>query len=162
VHRDVKPANVWLRLPLKSGEAFDPAQHRDPARVPVLATVVIDMGMVRAFRVAQEAMGRFVAGTPGYLAPEQVLDPIVLDGRADVYALAGTIYHGMTGRSFFDDVGSPRERIFAHMNREPLEDPERVQGFSAALTRLLRAATQRDPRHRPTAAEFAHEFTSLS
>ncbi|MBV9945389.1 MAG: protein kinase, partial [Myxococcales bacterium] len=33
VHRDVKPANLWLRLPLSGGESFDPKKHRDPARV---------------------------------------------------------------------------------------------------------------------------------
>src|SRR4029077_12050964 len=31
VHRDVKPANLWLRLPLTGGKHFDPAKHRDPA-----------------------------------------------------------------------------------------------------------------------------------
>ena len=88
VHRDIKPANLWLRLPLAGGERFDPDKHRDPARAQPLATVVIDFGMVRAVRVPAEVGGRFVAGTPGYLAPEQVLDPVELDPRADVYALA--------------------------------------------------------------------------
>ncbi len=161
VHRDIKPANLWLRLPLAGGVRFDPSQHRDPARTPPLATVVIDFGMVRATRIAAEAGGRFVAGTPGYLAPEQVLDPVELDPRADVYALAGTIYNVITGRTFFDDVTNPRDRIIAHMQREPLEDPARLEGQPAALAKLLRAATAKDPRDRPFPMELSREFSLL-
>ena len=104
VHRDIKPANLWLRLPLAGGERFDPEKHRNPALAHPLATVVIDFGMVRAIRVAADVGGRFVAGTAGYIAPEQVLDPVELDPRADVYALAGTIYNVTTGRAFFDEI----------------------------------------------------------
>jgi len=154
VHRDIKPANLWLRLPLAGGETFDPEKHRDPARTMPLATVVIDFGMVRAIRVAKEAGGRFVAGTPGYLAPEQVLDPVELDPRADVYALAGTIYNVTTGRAFFDDEQNPRDRIIAHMRRDPFEDAERLRTFPAGVARLLRAATAIDPRDRPWPMEL--------
>ncbi len=158
VHRDIKPANLWLRLPLAGGEKFDPDKHRDPARTNPLATVVIDFGMVRAMRVATDAGGKFVAGTPGYIAPEQVLDPVELDGRADVYALAGTIYNVTTGRTFFDDLESPRDRIIAHMNRDPFEDPARIATYPAALVKLMRAATARDPKDRPTPMEFGRAF----
>ena len=60
--------------------------------------------MVRAVHVSSDVAGRFVAGTAGYIAPEQVLDPVELDPRADVYALAGTIYNVTTGRAFFDEI----------------------------------------------------------
>lgn len=161
VHRDIKPANLWLRLPLQGGERFDPAKHRDPARTPPLSTVVIDFGMVRAMKVTQEAMGKFVAGTPGYIAPEQVLDPMELDGRADIYALAGTIYNVTTGRTFFDDISSQRDRIIAHMQREPLEDNARVASYPSGLVKLMRAATQKSWADRPTALEFGREFAAL-
>ena len=160
VHRDVKPANLWLRLPLAGGAKFDPAVHRDPARTPPLATVVIDFGMVRAIRVPPEAGGRFVAGTAGYIAPEQVLDPIELDPRADVYSLAGTIYNVTTGRSFFDDIDNERDRVIAHMRRDPFEDPERLRGFPAGVAKILRAATSRDPAQRPWPLELGREFAA--
>jgi serine/threonine-protein kinase len=160
VHRDIKPANLWLRLPLAGGEKFDPDKHRDPAVAAPLATVVIDFGMVRAIRVPAEVGGRFVAGTPGYIAPEQVLDPVELDVRSDVYALAGTIYNVTTGRAFFDDIESARDRIIAHMRRDPFEDAERLRPYPAAVAKLLRAATARSPGDRPSPIEFGKAFVA--
>ncbi|HTQ03459.1 MAG TPA: serine/threonine-protein kinase [Polyangiaceae bacterium] len=158
VHRDIKPANIWLRLPLPGGERFDAVKHRDPARAQPLAAVVIDFGMVRSIRVPPDASGRFVAGTAGYIAPEQVLDPVELDPRSDVYALAGTIYNVTTGRSFFDEIENQRDRIIAHMRRDPFEDAERLRPFPAAVAKVLRAATLRDPNDRPSPLEFSREF----
>jgi len=158
VHRDIKPANLWLRLPLAGGERFEPTIHRDPGIAQPLATVVIDFGMVRAIRVAAESAGRFVAGTAGYIAPEQVLDPVELDPRADVYALAGTIYNVTTGRAFFDEVENPRDRIIAHMRRDPFEDAERLRVYPTAVAKLLRAATAKEPKDRPWPLEFGKEF----
>jgi hypothetical protein len=158
VHRDIKPANLWLRLPLGGGTRFDPALHRDPGLATPLATVIIDFGMVRAREVSAEVGGRFVAGTPGYIAPEQVLDPVELDGRADVYALAGTLYNVTTGRQFFDDIDNPRQRILAHMREDPMADPTRFEGYPTALVKLLRAATAMAWEDRPTPLEFGREF----
>ena len=160
VHRDIKPANIWLRLPLSGGERFDGQKHRDPARVPPLSAVVIDFGMVRSIRVPADASGRFVAGTAGYIAPEQVLDPVELDPRSDVYALAGTIYNVSTGRAFFDEIDNARDRIIAHMRRDPFEDAERLRAFPAAVAKLLRAATAIEPGHRPSPLEFGKEFAA--
>ncbi|MBX3271643.1 MAG: serine/threonine protein kinase [Sandaracinaceae bacterium] len=161
VHRDVKPANIWLRLPLAGGERFDPQKHRDPAHATPLATVLIDFGMVRAMRVPPDVGGKFVAGTPGYIAPEQVLDPVELDGRADVYALAGTIYNVTTGRQFFDHIQDPRQRIIAHMNDDPMQDLEPFRSYPAALVKLMRAATATSPKDRPTPLDFGREFAAI-
>jgi serine/threonine-protein kinase len=160
VHRDIKPQNVWLRLPLAGGEKFDPQKHRDPARTQPLSTVVIDFGMVRAIRVAADAAGRFVAGTPGYIAPEQVLDPIELDPRADVYSLAATIYNVATKRAFFDELESPRDRLVAHIRRDPFDDPKRLEGFPAAIAKLMRAAVAREAKDRPSPMEFGRAFAA--
>ena len=122
--------------------------------------MVIDFGMVRAMKVSAEVGGKFVAGTPGYIAPEQVLDPVELDPRADVYALAGTIYNVTTGRSFFDEIENTRDRIIAHMSRDPFEDPERLKGFPPTMAKLLRAATANKPGDRPSPLEFGRLFAS--
>ncbi len=126
-------------------------------------SIVGDHDPSRAFAnlAAPESVGRFVAGTTGDIAPEQVLDPMELDRRADVFALAATLYNVTAGRSFFDELTSTRERIIAHMKRDPLDDPERVKGFPAGITKLLRTATSRDPKDRPYPAEFGKEFAAL-
>jgi serine/threonine-protein kinase len=147
-------------LGLQGGERFDPHKHRDPARVQPLSAVVIDFGMVRAIRVPPEVGGKFVAGTAGYIAPEQVLDPVELDPRSDVYALAGTIYNVTTGRAFFDDVESQRDRILSHMRRDPFEDAERLRGYPSPIAKLLRAATALAPTDRPSPLEFGREFAA--
>jgi serine/threonine-protein kinase len=94
------------------------------------------------------------------MAPEQVLDPVELDGRADVYALAATIYNVTTGRAFFDDVENHRERIVAHMRRAPLEEGDRLRDYPAAVAKLLKDATLKDPRDRPTPLEFGKAFAA--
>jgi serine/threonine-protein kinase len=147
-------------LPLAGGERFDPEKHRDPAHTQPLSSVVIDFGMVRAVRVPQDASGRFVAGTAGYIAPEQVLDPVELDPRSDIYALAGTIYNVTTGRAFFDDIDNPRDRIIAHMRQDPFEDASRLEGFPPAIANLLRAAAAMNPADRPSPLEFGRAFAA--
>ena len=89
-----------------------------------------------------------------------MLDPVELDPRADVYALAGTIYNVTTRRAFFDDVESGRDRIIAHMKKDPFEDPERLRGWPAAIAKLLRAATVLTPVDRPSPIEFGKEFAA--
>jgi serine/threonine-protein kinase len=160
VHRDIKPANIWLRLPLQGGQRFEGQKHRDPAQTPPLSSVVIDFGMVRNVKVAPDASGRFVAGTAGYIAPEQVLDPVELDPRSDVYALAGTIYNVTTGRAFFDEFDNQRDRIIAHMRRDPFESAERLQSFPPAIAKLLREATAINPADRPSPLEFGRAFAA--
>jgi serine/threonine-protein kinase len=123
--------------------------------------VVIDFGMVRARRVSEDNAGRFVAGTAGYIAPEQVLDPVELGGAADLYALAGTIYNLVTGRSFFDEIEGARERIVAHMKQDPFEDPARLKAFPKEIGKLMRAATAQNPNDRPAVLEFGRTFADL-
>lgn len=158
VHRDIKPGNLYLRLPLAKGERFNPQKHRDPAITPPLATVIIDFGMVRAQRVSDEAAGRFVAGTAGYIAPEQVLDPVYLHPNADVYSLAATIYRVVTGRAFFHEIEDPRQRLIAHMKNDPFEDARLLRAFPRGMRRIMRAATARKPQDRPSPLEFGRAF----
>ena len=141
VHRDIKPANLWLRLPLAGGERFDPDEApRSGAR----ARRSRRWSSTSAWCARSASRPRSAAASspapPGYIAPEQVLDPVELDPRSDVYALAGTIYNVTTGRAFFDEIENPRDRIIAHMRRDPFEDPERLRGFSSPIAKLLRAA----------------------
>ncbi|MFZ5442403.1 MAG: protein kinase domain-containing protein [Myxococcota bacterium] len=81
VHRDVKPENIRVR--------------RDLAGVHVK---VLDFGIARLLRdagVRLTAEG-MLAGTPRYMAPEQVRDEPI-DGRVDQYALGLVFFEMLTG-----------------------------------------------------------------
>ena len=81
VHRDIKPANL-----LFDGEG---------------RLRIADFGLARALAEASwtEPDGA-ILGTARYSAPEQV-EGFVLDGKADVYALALVLYEGVTGETPF-------------------------------------------------------------
>ncbi len=81
VHRDVKPANLLFG-----------ADRR---------LRIADFGLARALAEASwtEPDGA-ILGTARYSAPEQV-EGWVLDGKADVYALALVLYEGVTGEAPF-------------------------------------------------------------
>jgi hypothetical protein len=46
------------------------------------------------------------------------------------------------------------------MKQDPLEDPERLRSYPAAIAKLLRAATAKAPEDRPTPLEFGREFVA--
>jgi serine/threonine protein kinase len=81
LHRDLKPSNVML-----VGETAK----------------LIDFGLARRMREDQKltATGR-ATGTPGYMAPEQVLGIRELDERVDVFALGCLLYECLTARPAF-------------------------------------------------------------
>jgi hypothetical protein len=96
-------------LPLAGGERFDPQKHRDPAHAAARDGGHRLRHGARDRGCRPRPCGRFVAGTAGLHRARAGLDPVELDGRADVYALAGTIYNVTTGRTFFDDIDNPRD-----------------------------------------------------
>ncbi len=95
VHRDVKPANLWLE---QLGEGW---------RVKLL-----DFGLATP---EQGGVGS-VAGTPAYMAPEQ-LSGQPLDARTDIYGLGCVLYEMLTGRPAFQDAVRPRIPMPAERNR---------------------------------------------
>jgi tRNA A-37 threonylcarbamoyl transferase component Bud32 len=86
VHRDIKPANVMV---CERGGVFDVAK-------------LLDFGLVRGGGPQAETLPeeRFVAGTPGYMAPEQATGRTI-DGRTDIYSLGAVAYYLLTGQHPF-------------------------------------------------------------
>jgi hypothetical protein len=77
LHRDIKPSNVVVR----------------PDGSPVL----VDFGAVRSVFRAPDEAGSTVAGTYGYMPYEQLMGQA--SPASDLYALAATFLHLMTGRA---------------------------------------------------------------
>lgn len=82
VHRDVKPANIWL-------------EDRGPRQPP--RARLLDFGLARGGPADDTITGDgMVVGTPGYMSPEQALG-LPVDGRTDLYSLGAVLYRTVTG-----------------------------------------------------------------
>jgi hypothetical protein len=117
VHRDLKPENVMLV-----------ARGGDPDFVKVL-----DFGIARLDGVGRPVNGQAltsagaILGTPGYMAPEQVVGQAV-DARPDLYAVGVMIFEMLTGSCPFSGgaVTVLRQHVTA-------EIPELPANLSASL-----------------------------
>ncbi|MCC6522939.1 MAG: serine/threonine protein kinase [Polyangiaceae bacterium] len=121
VHRDVKPANIFLC------RTAAPALPRAEApRVKLL-----DFGVAKVIHAASDAPAPLalptrkgvLVGTPRYASPEQVLGGRV-DARADLYSMGLVLYACLCGRGPFDDCPSAVDMLQAHATRTP-EPPSR-------------------------------------
>src|SRR3954452_7302664 len=88
LHRDLKPSNVL----------FDTIRG-------VERVLVADLGLAKA--IAYASGFTVVAGTPGYMAPEQSQPGGGLDVRADVHAIGAMAYQMLTSRTPGDGAVAP-------------------------------------------------------
>jgi serine/threonine protein kinase len=84
VHRDLKPANLYV------------IARRDRT----LCVKVLDFGLSKANRGDGKRLTvtSHVAGSPQYMAPEQMQSLKYVDHRADIWSLGVILYYMMTGR----------------------------------------------------------------
>ncbi|WP_307808128.1 serine/threonine-protein kinase [Streptomyces oryzae] len=133
VHRDIKPSNVLLT----SGGA----QGRE-------RVLVADLGLAK--NLAHASGLTVVAGSVGYMAPEQAEPFEGIDARADIYSLGAVLYHLVTGAV----PGSPERLI-------PLDEVR--PGLPWAMTEAVARAMEPDRERRwPTAAAFADELDRIA
>lgn len=144
LHRDVKPANILL------GES-DHADQR---------ILLADFGIARrAEDISGLTATNTAVGTVAYAAPEQLLGG-QLDGRADQYALAATVFHLLTGTPPFVD-SNPAVVIGKHLSAVPPAlshfRPELV-----ALDAVFARALAKSPADRyPRCSDFAHALAGF-
>jgi eukaryotic-like serine/threonine-protein kinase len=130
-HRDLKPANI---LVTKAGIKlldFGLAKFEKPVAV-VQETVTM----------ALTSQGQ-ILGTLLYMSPEQ-LQGKEADARSDIFSFGCVLYEMVTGRRAFDGA-SPASVIAAILERPA---PSIAEVAPAALDRLLKRCTEKDPDHR--------------
>lgn len=135
IHRDIKSRNVMVCL---------------DGRV-----VLLDFGIAKLTDAlaAELTATNQALGTPACMAPEQVHgDPP--DARTDVYALAGLLFHMLTGRQPFHDP-SPTMMQYLHMNAKRPRASALVKGLPEQLDDVIVRAMAIDRANRyPDVASF--------
>ncbi|HEX7580591.1 MAG TPA: response regulator [Thermoanaerobaculia bacterium] len=147
VHRDVKPANIFLHESAE-GEVVK----------------VLDFGIATlcdtvwpAERETITKAGQ-VVGSVLYMAPERLYG-LPCDGRADVYSLGVLVQQLLTGQlPFTAPPESPEQLIVMHMTMAPVPLRTLDPTIPAAVEELVLAALEKSPERRPTAAEFGERL----
>ncbi|MGY0024657.1 protein kinase domain-containing protein [Streptomyces sp. cg35] len=131
VHRDVKPSNVLLTV--------------DGPRL-------IDFGIARATDGTASLTSTGVSiGSPGYMAPEQILGKGVT-GAADVFSLGAVLAYAATGESPF-----PGDSSAALLYKVVHEEPE-LDGLSGELRDIVAACLAKEASARPAPEEVARRL----
>ncbi len=137
VHRDLKPANILLT---SLGPIADFPK-------------ILDFGVSKMMQFGDKPEGLTqdgqVVGTPRYMAPEQGMGNVPIDGRADVYALGTMLYEMATGRVPYSGA-THYEMLHNKVSMDPLPPgvvyPELE--YPLELEALVFRALARDPDER--------------
>jgi len=136
IHGDIKPANIMY----------------DSARDTYILT---DFGAAYS-DYRQQLTDKMIVGTPAYMSPEQ-LEGKKLDGRSDLFSLAVTLYHLLSGHQPFagDNLSELKQNI---VNHEPeLKHLALPPGMVEVINKALQKKTYMrfaDARQMLTSIEF--------
>ena len=143
IHRDIKPQNIMVCR--RGGEA-DVIKVLDFGLAKDIAAPASDIS-VAALRLA---------GTPRYMAPERIGNPLDIDNRVDIYACGGVAFKLLTG----EDVYPAENDIDALLQawRQPVPRPSQRlgrldgsrQAIDPALDDLIHACLAKSPDDRPS------------
>jgi serine/threonine protein kinase/predicted ATPase len=148
VHRDVKPENVMVRR-----DGF---------------VKVLDFGLARLFTAPD---GRSIApggatrageavGTLRYMSPEQACGEVV-DSATDVFSLGLVLFELATGAHPFS-ASSDVALVSAMLTTSPPSASGSNPGLPLAFDARLSAMLEKEPRHRPPAAEVESALLAIT
>jgi serine/threonine-protein kinase len=127
LHRDLKPANIML-------------DGRGRVRIT-------DFGLAK---LAEDCADGEVAGTPAYMAPEQLVRGEATI-QSDLYSLGLILYEVFTGEAAHTK-GSIPELIEAHEQSSPSRPSELLEDMDPAVERALLRCLEKEPHARPQSA----------
>lgn len=128
LHRDLKPANIMLD---------------SEGRVRIT-----DFGL--AALVGQVESGEIRAGTPRYMAPEQI-SGISVTERSDIYSLGLVLYEMFTGQRAFD-AENVVEYVQLHRSVIAVAPSSIVPEIDPKVEAVIMACLRKDPAGRPASA----------
>jgi serine/threonine protein kinase len=142
VHRDVKPANLFLQVAENTAE---------------VAVKVCDFGVAKRTRL-DETRGKTsglsltrtggMLGSPMYMAPEQARNAKHVDERADIWSIAVVLWEALSGQRLWGAQTSLGELIVA-ICTEPIQRLDEVAPWVPRdLARLVHRGLERDLAHR--------------
>jgi len=132
VHRDLRPATLWLEASTEQPKVLGLGQVLQPERAPDPASIA----------------------TPYYLAPEQTTGAKGVGPNSDIWALGAIFYEMLTGRHPFDGPDSAAVIRAIQASDPPLLSEHRP-GAPEALVDAIHQAISRDPMRRiPSAKGF--------
>lgn len=132
IHRDLKADNIILE-PLRDGDDF---------------AKLIDFGIARLAGGSDHIRG--IAGTPAYMAPEQIRGEEATPAT-DLYAVGILLYEMIVGDTPFEG-DYLAELLDAHLTDDPIPPIDRNPACPTALSALVLQALAKNPRLRPASA----------
>ena len=137
VHRDVKPANIFL---LQDG-----------------TVKLLDFGIAKLATSTLTRQGDVVGSAP-YMSPEQIAGAQDLDGRSDVWSTGVLMYELLTGRKPFEGEGLTTV-LSGILREEPPPIEKFTPGLPQALLKAVAKALEKDRDKRyQTAEELGREL----
>jgi len=124
VHRDLKPANIMV-------------DGRGRVRIT-------DFGLAALVQELRKDQVR--AGTPGYMAPEQLTGGQVTP-RTDIYAAGLVMYELFSGHQAF-----PLTKAFDQHRPSPVRLSSIIKGFDPVIERIISRCLAPNPEERPSSA----------
>jgi Protein kinase domain len=128
LHRDLKPANVML-------------DGRGQVRIT-------DYGLARL--ASDENRPGEVAGTPAYMAPEQLARGVT-SVQSDLYSMGLVLYEMFTGRTV-RNPGSLADLMRAHEESSVTPPRAFTDDMDPAVERVILTCLEKQPQHRPRSA----------
>lgn len=147
VHRDVKPENFLVRR-----DGF----------VKLLDFGLAMIGGSETEFSLSSILGQNCLGTADYIAPEQSIDSLNVDRRADIYSLGCTFYFLVTGRVPFPDK-SPSKKLDGHRRRKPRPVRKLNPHVPANVAKIIEKMMAKQPEKRiPNAAKVIELLEPLA